>query len=140
MKKIFVDANILVDFLDKSARDHQTAVECLLIIRKHFGKPIVSPASFIIINYLLQKTVRNKQWHRKQMQLVVSQLEFTHDLSGYIEEALQSKFIDLEDGLQYQCALSVKASAILTKDLHDYHASNIAVIHPFDFVNRYKQL
>lgn len=72
MKKIFVDANILVDYLDKSAGDHRVAVECMLIIRKHFGKPVVSPASFIIINYLCQKTVKNKQWHRQQMQLIIS--------------------------------------------------------------------
>lgn len=53
MKKIFVDANVAIDYMDASSKDHFTAVNCLRIIRKHFGKPIVSPATFIIANFIL---------------------------------------------------------------------------------------
>jgi hypothetical protein len=50
MKKIFLDANIIIDLLDGSSKDHSTAVDCLRIIRKHFGKAVVSPITFIIVN------------------------------------------------------------------------------------------
>ncbi len=62
MKKIFLDANIIIDFLDASSKDHAIAVNCFRIIRKHFGKPLVSPVTFIITNFLLGKFIKNKQW------------------------------------------------------------------------------
>jgi predicted nucleic acid-binding protein len=140
MKKIFLDANIVIDFLDASSKDHAVAVNCFRIIRKHFGKPVVSPVTFVITNFLLGKFIRNKVWHKKQMQLVFSGMEITSLQSSFIAELFKTNFIDLEDGLQHQCALHAKASVIITKDLHDYFDSKIPVVHPHDFVLRYNNL
>lgn len=139
MKKIFIDANIVIDFLDASSKDHATAVNCLRIIRKHFGKPIVSPIAFIITNFMLGKFVKNKQWHKKQMELFFSGTEMT-GIKPDCKALFSTHFTDLEDGLQYQCALSAKAHVILTKDIDDYFASTIPAVHPHDFVNRYNNL
>ena len=140
MKKIFLDANIIIDLLDSASKDHAVAVSSLQIIRQHFGKPAVSPATFLIVNYLLGKFVKNKQWHKKQMQLTFSAFEMTPIQPSFIEKAFQGHFTDLEDSLQYQCALYAKARVILTKDIKDYFESKIPVVHPDDFVNRYNNL
>ena len=140
MKKIFLDANIVIDFLDGSARGHSVAVDSLRIIRQHFGKPVVSPVSFIIADFILGKFVKNKQWHRNQLQLTFSAFEITAIQPSFISNIFETHFTDLEDGLQYQCALHSKAHIILTKDTKDYFDSKIPVIHPDDFVNRYNNL
>ena len=140
MKKIFIDANIVIDFLDASSKDHATAVNCLRIIRKHFAKPVVSPITFIITNFLLGKFIKNKQWHKKQMQDFFSEMEMTSVKPDFIKAVFATHFTDLEDGLQYQCARSVKAHVILTKDVDDYFASEIPAVHPYDFVIRYNNL
>src|ERR1700753_4324770 len=140
MKKIFLDANIVIDFMDGSSRDHSTAVNSLRIIRQHFGKPLVSPVTFIIANFILGKFVKNKQWHKKQMQLTFSAFEITPIQPAFISKIFETHFTDLEDGLQYQSALHAKARIILTKDTKDYFDSKIPVIHPQDFVNRYNNL
>ncbi len=140
MKKIFLDANVVIDFLDASSRDHATATDCLRIIRKHFGKPVVSPITFIITNFILGKFAKNKQWHKKQMQLAFSAFEITPIQPSFIPGIFETHFTDLEDGLQHQCALHVEARVILTKDTKDYFDSKIPVFHPHDFVNRYNSL
>jgi predicted nucleic acid-binding protein len=140
MKKIFLDANVLIDLLDASSSNHAVAVDCLRIIRKHFGKPVVSPITFVIVNFILGKWAKNKQWHRKQMQLTFSALEITPLQPSYISDLFLTHFSDLEDGLQYQCAKHAKARVILTRDLTDYFASDIPVVHPQDFVARYQRL
>ena len=61
MKKVFLDANIIIDFLDASSWDHAHTVQCIHIIRKHFGKPVVSPITFVIVNFVMGKVVKNKQ-------------------------------------------------------------------------------
>ena len=138
MNKIFIDANVVIDYLDKSSKDHATALDCIRIIRKHFNKPFVSPATFIITNFLLGKFAKNKDWHRKQMQLTFSGFEITPIEPHFINAIFETHFTDLEDGFQYMCALNAKASVIITKDLSDFFDSKIAVVHPHDFVSRYK--
>ena len=140
MKKIFLDANVVIDLLDASSKDHSTAVTCLRIIRKHFGKPVVSPITFVITNFIFGKLVKNKQWHKKQMQLTFSAFEITPLQPSFLAETFKTHFSDLEDGLQHQCALHAKARVIVTKDIKDYFDSKIPVVHPYDFVNRYNNL
>jgi len=140
MKKIFLDGNIIIDYLDASSSDHATAVDCMKIIRKHFGKPIVSPITFIITDFLLGKFVKNKDWHKKQMQLAFSAFEITNVKASYINEIFKTHFMDLEDGLQHQCALHAKAFVIITKNIKDYFDSKIPTVHPIDFVMRYKKI
>jgi predicted nucleic acid-binding protein len=77
MKKIVLDANIIVDFTDSLSSDHSFAKDSIRIIRLHFGKPVVSPITFIIADSLLGTFVRNKKWHKKQMELTLSEFEIT---------------------------------------------------------------
>ena len=126
--------------MDASSKDHSVAVHCLRIIRKHFGKPVVSPPTFIIANFILSKFVKNKSWHKRQMQLTFSEFEMTSVKPLFIQAIFETHFVDLEDALQYQCALSAKAAIILTKDISDFFDSEIPVVHPNDFVTRYNAL
>lgn len=140
MKKIFVDANIVIDYMDASSKDHTAAVSSMRIIRKHFGKPVVSPVTFIITDFVLNKFMKNKAWHKKQMQLTFSEFEITLIKPLFIDAIFKTHFIDLEDALQYQCALNAKSAIILTKNLADFFDSKIPVVHPHDFVARYNQI
>ncbi len=140
MKKIFLDPNVILDYLDKSSQYHKDAVRCISIIRKHFGKPVISPITFIIVNYILGKFTKNKQWHKEQMEFIFTGFEITGLQPSFIKTSFGTYFTDLEDALQYLCAASVKAKLIITKDLNDYFDSKIPVAHPHDFVNRYEKL
>jgi len=74
------------------------------------------------------------------MQITFSGFEISPIQSSYINAIFETHFVDLEDVLQYQCALAIKSTIILTKDIGDYFDSKIPVIHPHDFVTRYKAL
>lgn len=131
MKRIFVDANVVIDYMDASSKDHVAAVS---------GKPIISPATFIIADFILGKFVKNKTWHKKQMQLTFSEFEITPIKPAFVNSIFQTHFTDLEDALQYQCAFHAKSTIILTKDIADFFDSKIPVIHFHDFVARYNEL
>ena len=140
MKKIFLDANIIIDYLDASSKDHAIAVSCFRIIRKNFGKAFSLTRNIRYRKFFLGKFVKNKEWHKKQMQLVFSGMAITPIEPSFISAIFKTKFEDLEDGLQYQCAFHAKANVIITKDLHDYFDSKIPAVHPHDFVMRYNSL
>ncbi len=143
MKKVFLDANVVVDYMDSSSKDHSTAVDCINILRKHFnhfGKPVVSPITFVIADFILGKFARNRQWHKQQMQLTFSGFDITPVHPSFVDNIFETYFNDLEDGLQHQCALHAKAFVILTKDIKDYFDSKVPPVHPMDFVMRYKKI
>ena len=140
MKKIFVDANIVIDYMDASSKDHAAAVSSMRIIRKHFGKPVVSPVTFIITDFVLNKFIKDKARHKEQMQLTFSEFEITLIKPLFIDAIFKTHLTDLEDALQYQCALNAKSAIILTKNLADFFDSKIPVVHPHDFVARYNQI
>ncbi len=140
MIAVFLDANVVVDFMDASAYDHKPAYETIRIVRAYFGKPLVSPFTFVIANHFLGKRMKNKEKHRQQMEFVFSEFALTPVAASFSKSVFESRFIDLEDAAQYQCAAEAKAKLIVTKDVHDFYASTIPVIHPLDFVNRYNNL
>jgi hypothetical protein len=74
------------------------------------------------------------------MQLIFSAFDITPLHSSFIENIFKTRFTDLEDGLQYQCAIHAKAHIILTKDISDFFDSKIPAVHPQDFVRRYKSI
>jgi len=74
MKKTLLDENVVIEYMDASSRDHTIVVECIKIIRWHFGRPTISPITFIISLFLLGKFVKNKEWHKKQMQFTFTGL------------------------------------------------------------------
>ncbi len=139
MNRIFLDANIVIDYLDQSSHDHSLAVDCVQIIRAYFGKPIVSPFTFLITNFIFAKFIKDKAKHKSQMKAVFSGLEITTVKSTAVRSVLDSSFIDLEDGLQYESALAGEANAIITKNVHDYFPAKLPIIHPHDFVSRFKE-
>jgi hypothetical protein len=89
---------------------------------------------------VLNKFIKDKARHKKQMQLTFSEFEITFIKPLFIDAIFETHFTDLEDALQYQCALNAKSSIILTKNLTDFFASRIPVVHPHDFVARYNQI
>ena len=54
-----------------------------------------------------------------------------------IDHALESKFKDFEDAVQYFCAQKVQAELIITDNVKDYLLSDIAVMTAKDFYEKY---
>ncbi len=140
MRKIFLDANVVIDYLNVESKDHSAAKTCMKIIRDHYGKPVVSPFTFLITNHLAGKYAKDKKWHRLQMQTLFGGFEITSFRSADIQRIFEGKFVDLEDGLQHECAVSANTAVIVTKNVHDFFASTIPAVHPLDFIQRFDNL
>jgi predicted nucleic acid-binding protein len=137
MKKIFLDANVIIDFLNKSSLYHQEAKETLTIIRKHYGKPFISTTTFAMAYYTFGKFISKKPGLNKIIKAIFSQFEFTTENHRIMNEVLGSKFPDLEDALQYFSAVSLPVDLIITRDVHGYYLSEIPVLLPAEFIELY---
>ena len=133
--KVFLDANIIVDFLDKPSYDNKSASEVLRIVRL-IGRPVfISPTTFAIVYYIFTKTNKQVKNIKEILKDFFSEFEFTTENESVMEQVLSSDFDDLEDALQYYSAKFAGVELIITKNKKDFlNAKNLLVLHPLEFI------
>ena len=135
MTSIFVHTNILLDVL-LGRGDFASPAQ--LIWTKALEKKLkasISSISLLNCFYIIKKFKSSHQAY----EIIENLVKIFHTVSvdeKIISKALQTRFEDLEDGVQYQCALKAKASAILTRDPKGFLKSKIPVLDPIIFLNQ----
>jgi len=130
MRQIFIDTNVIIDFLaDREPFSSDAAILFQLAkdkkIRIH-----ISAISFNNTFYILRKVVPTK----RALGLLSEIEEFvgiqeTNRL--IIKKALKSNFNDFEDAIQYFSAVEIgNIDLITTRDLKDFKKSEIPVLSP----------
>ena len=135
MNRIFIDTNILIDFLARRGNFFYPAWS--VISRATSGDIIlVSALSFATASYILSVH------HKISSDSIVSLFEnfvktcrVTIIDSQTIEESIASEFEDFEDAMQYYSALREQADVIITRNKDDYAAAQIPVYEPQEFLD-----
>ncbi len=134
MKHLFLDTNVIIDFLadrkpfsDKAALIFDQAVAGKL-------KIYLSAVSYNNIYYILRQSFSNNDTIKLLNQLN-EMTEIADVTKAIIKQALRSEFKDFEDAIQYHCALSLsKLDMIITRDTKDYKKSAVPVMNPQEAV------
>jgi predicted nucleic acid-binding protein len=127
MKHIFVDTNVLIDFLADRQPCSESASGLFNLADLNKIKIYISAISINNIYYIL----RGATSHSKALKLI-AELEGLVDIIDLnkktINQALQSEFRNFEDAIQYYSAISKdKIEFIVTRNLKDFKKSNIPV-------------
>jgi predicted nucleic acid-binding protein len=134
MTDIFIDTDVIIDFLiDREPHSREAAIIFTLIEQKKL-KGYVSSLTFSNLYYVLRKI----ESHNK----VIAKLDSISRLltilkvdQQIIKHAIASGFPDFEDSIQYNCALEYKKIAVLiTRNIKDYKGSQIPVMTPADYL------
>jgi predicted nucleic acid-binding protein len=137
---IFLDANILVDVLDKSSYESRLCTEALRILRLSKKPILVSPTTFAIVSYIFVKRNKTKANVNQMLKHFFKPFYFTTENQDIMNNVLSSTFEDLEDALQFYSATDAKAKMIITKNKKDFpKTKNIVIMHPKEFVELYYQ-
>lgn len=135
MKKIFLDTDVLIDFLSDRQPFSEQAVELFASAIKQKFSILVSAISFDNIYYVLR---RNGISHAASIKALKKIHEVTQCVSIHehtISAALESDFKDFEDGIQYHAALEVgNIDFFITRNVKDYRHVEIQVITPQHFL------
>jgi predicted nucleic acid-binding protein len=135
MKHFFLDTNILLDLLAdrKPFSEHAE-----ILFDWGFQKKIKLHVSAISINniyYILRHQLTHKQCVKRIKDLtdLVSIIDVNKKI---IEHSLESNFNDLEDAIQYNCAITnEKIIAIITRDIKGYKSSTLPILSPKEAIN-----
>jgi predicted nucleic acid-binding protein len=112
---VFLDANILVEILDKSSYENKLCIEVLRILRLSNKPILVTPTTFTMVSYIFVKRNKTKANVNETLINFFKPFYFTTENQEIMNEVLLSNFDDLEDALQFYSATKAKASMIIKK-------------------------
>jgi predicted nucleic acid-binding protein len=139
MKKLFLDTDVLIDFLSDRQPYSEQAVQLFAFALKHKFSLLVSALSFDNVYYVLR---RNGFSHAASIRALKKLQDVTDCVSIHaqtISSALESDFKDFEDGIQYHTALDIgDIDFFITRNLKDYRRSEIQVVSPLHFMTLHR--
>jgi len=138
MDKILIDSDVCLDSFTVRYPFNVEADKLLLMVEDSLVQGIVSAESFSNMHYVLRKFSSSQTSFEllNQLKMIVS-IGIVD--SEVVTQALQSGWNDLEDAIQYYCAVKESCDAIITRNTKDYTLSEIPVYNPSDWLKKNSQ-
>lgn len=130
MTRLFLDTNIVIDFLAERKGFYENAAKVISLPDN--GEDVVllcSSLTYANVNYILSR-LTNKETAKKMLADFFKRCKITDIGCREVESALNSSFKDFEDALQYYSALNSFSDAIITRNKKDFILSEIPVYEP----------
>lgn len=127
MKKVFLDTNIIIDFLGEREGFYKYSAKILTLADQKKIKVYTSPSSISNVFYVLAKYENSKIALEKirKFKLLCSMSVMDDEV---VEKAINSNFKDFEDAMQYFSALASNCNIIITRNEKDFKNAMIPVM------------
>ncbi len=135
MTAIFLDTNVIIDFIADRKPFSKAAAKLFDFSEKGKVKIFISSLSYSNIYYVVKKVTSHKEMITilRELESMTETIDVTKSI---IKSSLYSDFRDFEDAIQYYTAISnKKTTAIVTRDTKDFKNSDLAVLTPEETVS-----
>ena len=148
MMKVFLDTNIFLEYFEQR-REYKAVSQLLSAVEDGKLKAVVSVGCIYTLTYIIRIGLKRQDIHRPEQTLrlrstlntVMSMVTAASLSQKRITQAINdTAFDDMEDSLQYQCALQANYDTLVTINLRDYSSVDTAkmeIISPTEFVEKY---
>jgi len=130
MKNVFIDTNIIIDFLANREPFSEYAAKLFQLAQNNEINIYISDITINNTYYVLKQVSS----HKKTLNLIAgieSLVEIIPTNQKIIQKAIKSGFKDFEDAIQYYSAKEVKSiDVIATRNTKDFKISDIPVLTP----------
>lgn len=130
MKKIFLDVNVVLDYLEH--RDSGFEIDKLFENESGF-ELYMSALSIHIIVYVLK--IKSGSAYNKLLRLILDKVNLIPLTDSIVRTSLAKKYFDFEDLLQFQSAIDF-CDTILTRDLKDFLKIKKALNSTINIINK----
>lgn len=132
MKNLFLDTNVVIDFLADRKPFSDSAAQIFNMGQSRKLKLFISAVSYNTIYYILRQSQSEKStiYLLKELSALAAIADVTQDV---IRKALQAEFKDFEDAIQYYTAASIpKIHCVVTRDPKGFKQSALPVMSPLE--------
>lgn len=139
MIKIFLDTNILLDYLIENRPNGHAANRIMELVVQEKVKGFLSPISLVNIFYIL-RTQRTEQERKAMIESFLDLFDIVELDFDIMQLSLFTSIADYEDSVQYICAQKAGVDHILTGDsrFRDYNL-DLKRISASDFLKQLEQ-
>ena len=136
MKKVFIDTNVLIDYLGRRGQFYEPAAKIISLADLGLFRLTASSLSFATGSYILEA-----HCHMAPEQIVDDYKKFMTICSiatvdeTVITTAVNHPFNDFEDAIQYYTAMADNADCIVTRNKNDFTTTDIPVMEPQEFLD-----
>lgn len=131
--RIFIDTNVMLDVIQKRKQFFQNSSNILIACRELIVEGIISPQSVPDIFYILRKDFSENERRKILLDICQFMTIETIDSEKILLALANNNFVDLEDCLQAECAVTAGANYIITRNTKHFAHSPIPAITPEDF-------
>ena len=138
MQNIFLDTNIVVDFLGERENFYEASAKILTLADQKKIKIFTTSNTISTTYYLLSKYENSRIAMEKirKFKLLCS-ISITDD--EVIEKAINSNFKDFEDAIQYFSAVATDCDLIITRNEKDFKNALIPIMNAESYLQTLKK-
>jgi predicted nucleic acid-binding protein len=129
MKRIFIDTNIVLDFLLEREPFVEDAASLFAKIDTGEIAGFIAATTITNIYYIIRKAA-GVTVAQDAISQILTDLHICAVDKNILETAVALNFRDFEDGVQYACAMKSMVDVIVTRDVSGFLGSEIPVILP----------
>ena len=134
MKRVFVDANIVIDLLCERYPWFPSVMRIFNMADRGQIELYCSTLSLGTASYLMETRKMSPRDIFESIDLLCQICTPTLVDASVVRQALSSNFTDFEDALQHYSAKTISADCIVTRNKKDFGASEIPVYELDDFI------
>ena len=138
MNKLFLDANVVVDFLCERGDEFYLPAARLMV--KSYNKEIelcCSTLTMATASYFMEKGKIDYAEIFHKISDMISICELVCIDRGVVEKALSSEFTDFEDAMQYFSAEKFGADIIITRNKKDFRNAQLPIYTPKEYLEMF---
>lgn len=137
MKKLFIDTNVLLDFLLDRKPFNNDVAELIELAITNSIKLCVSSITITDTNYIIGRSEGVKKANTKTKQILeLVSVETVGEST--VRKSSNSIFKDFEDGVQNYCAVENKHRIIVTRNVKDFKESELSIMNPKEILSKIK--
>jgi predicted nucleic acid-binding protein len=134
MKSVLIDTDILLDFYLDRQPFSEDSLQLLLKCEQKQFRAFITPVIVASTYYILRRHATH-HYVVERLQILLNTISVLAMDQKQVLAALDSKFTDFEDALQYFSAIqSNKVDVIITRNTKDYKHSKIPVFTPQEYL------
>jgi len=133
---VLIDTNIILDMLLRRDPYFQSAARINVLSEKGYICSYISASAATDIFYVAKKELKNRDSVFELLKNLLITTRIASVTEAGIHEALDLRWDDFEDSVQYVAGKSVSAEYIITRNPKDFANSQIKIMSPEEFVNQ----
>lgn len=134
--KVFLDTNIIVDFLIDRGDFTTNATKLFKLSMEGYFDILICDLTIANIAYITRKDIPREQFYE-----VMSKLSKYYSIvpvgDEVIRKTFKARWKDFEDSIQYYSALQAETDCIITRNSKDFEGQAIPIFAPHEFLMGY---